>query len=60
VVELIEQEGLLDKQYIARIMSRANLTGPSAVLPGPVMNEIDRGQTHLVIPPDESKKVKPN
>ena len=53
VVELIEQEGLLDRQHITLIMSRENLTGPSAMLPGPVMNEIDRGQTHLVIPDEK-------
>ena len=50
VMELIEQEGLLTRVRITEIMSRDNLTGPSAIMPGPVMNEIDRGQTHLVKP----------
>ena len=45
VVELIKEEGLLDPELILKLMSRENLTGPSAMLP---INELDRGHTHLV------------
>jgi aspartate ammonia-lyase len=48
VVALIEKEGLLEPELIARILSKENLTGPSAMLPGPARNEVDRGHTHLV------------
>jgi aspartate ammonia-lyase len=48
VVELIRQEQLLDEALIRRVMSRETLTGPSAIVEGPHINEIDRGHTHLV------------
>ncbi|MDR2213080.1 MAG: aspartate ammonia-lyase [Pseudomonadales bacterium] len=45
VVELIQREGLLDEALIAKLMTRENLTGPSAMLPA---NEYEQGQTHLL------------
>jgi aspartate ammonia-lyase len=53
VVELILAQGLLEAALVDRIMSRENLTGPSAMLPGPSINELDRGHTHLVEPEAE-------
>jgi aspartate ammonia-lyase len=48
VVDLIRQEQLLDEALISRVMSRETLTGPSAIVEGPHISDIDRGHTHLV------------
>jgi aspartate ammonia-lyase len=47
VVELIQEEKLLSQTRIEQIMSHANLTGPSTILPTLPLNEVDRSTTHM-------------
>ncbi len=47
VVELIQEEKLLSQKRIDQIMSPANLTGPSTILPTLPLNEVDRSMTHM-------------
>ncbi|NNM00449.1 MAG: aspartate ammonia-lyase, partial [Gammaproteobacteria bacterium] len=47
IVDLIKAEGLLDDARIDAIIATANLTGPSAILGGVSVDELDRTHTHL-------------
>ena len=48
VVDLIRKEKLLSEEKIEAIIRIENLTGPSSLLQGVVMTDIDRSYTHLM------------